>query len=131
MTPVIKAVVERLSGDPAPGGTVGSNLKVHAVTFNMNTHLPTLVQTAALLGLERTGHNHFHPSCDVYAVGTQESGGLKPWRDLISRCLGGHYVRLASESLMAISLLIYVRRSLANECSEVSTSTIATGLSNR
>ena len=129
VTPVIKAVVKRLSGEPSPLTAIGSSLKVHAVTFNMNTHLPTLMQTAALLGLEaRSGHAYFHPSCDVYAVGTQESGGLKPWRKLISRCLGGHYVRLASESLMAISLLLYVRRSLANECSEVSTSTIATGV---
>ncbi|KAK9838926.1 hypothetical protein WJX74_006037 [Apatococcus lobatus] len=127
----MKAAVKRVSGDSAPDIPIGSSLKVHAVTFNMNTRLPSLMQTAALLGLEaRAGHSHFHPSCDVYAVGSQESGGLKPWRKLISRCLGGHFVRLASESLMAISLLIYVRRSLANECSEVSTSNIATGIGN-
>lgn len=124
----IKAAVKRLSGDSAPDVPVGSSLKVHAVTFNMNTRLPTLMQTAALLGLEaRPGHSHFHPSCDVYAVGSQESGGLKPWRKLISRCLGGHFVRLASESLMAISLMVYVRRSLANECLDISTTNIATG----
>ena len=46
----------------------------------------------------------------------------------MAKALGPKYIKLASESLMAISILVYVRLKLQEHLSNVSTSSVATGV---
>ena len=52
---------------------------------------------------------------------------LQEWDKLVAKSLGAKYVKLASESLMAISILVYVRVKLQDHLSAVATSYVATG----
>ena len=52
---------------------------------------------------------------------------LQEWDRLVAKSLGAKYVKRASESLMAISILVYVRVKLQDHLSAVATSYVATG----
>ena len=52
---------------------------------------------------------------------------LQEWDRLVAKALGVKYVKLASESLMAICILVYVRVKLQEHLSAVATSYVATG----
>ncbi len=52
---------------------------------------------------------------------------LQEWDKLVAKALGPKYTKLASESLMAISILVYVRLKLQDHLSGVATSYVATG----
>ena len=52
---------------------------------------------------------------------------MQEWDKLVAKALGPKYVKLASESLMAISILVYVRLKLHEHLTAVATSYVATG----
>jgi hypothetical protein len=53
-----------------------------------------------------------------YVIGTQESCPLSDWERLVSAALGPSYVRIATESLMAISLLVYAQKQVGESVCE-------------
>ncbi|KAL0022454.1 hypothetical protein WJX79_002592 [Trebouxia sp. C0005] len=59
-----------------------------------------------------------------------ESGSSQEWNKLVAKALGGKYVKLASESLWQIRVLVYVRAKLREHITAVATSSVATGIGN-
>jgi len=51
---------------------------------------------------------------------------LQEWNKLVAKVLGAKYVKLASESLWQIRLLVYVRAKLREHVTAVATSSVAT-----
>ena len=52
---------------------------------------------------------------------------LQEWNKLVAKALGPKYVKLASESLWQIRVLLYVRAKLRDHITGVATSSVATG----
>jgi hypothetical protein len=52
---------------------------------------------------------------------------LQEWNKLVAKVLGAKYVKLASESLWQIRVLVYVRAKLREHVTAVATSSVATG----
>ncbi|KAL0022453.1 hypothetical protein WJX79_002592 [Trebouxia sp. C0005] len=102
-------------------------LRVRAVTFNMARRMPTDLPEE-LLG--RAGCPEGLDKYDIVVVGTQESGSSQEWNKLVAKALGGKYVKLASESLWQIRVLVYVRAKLREHITAVATSSVATGIGN-
>lgn len=110
-----------------PCSSAPASLRIRVVTFNMNFKQAGTVPEA-LLG--RSGCPPGMAKYDLVIVGTQESGPAKDLLALLSKALGHKYVQLASETLMAISINIFVRRKLRDHFSDVRTSSVATGIGN-
>jgi hypothetical protein len=80
------------------------------------------------------------PQYDMYAIGTQEAcrsiemSLLLPskakWEAKLREALGGEYVCVASHTLAAIHLALFVRRGLLPSISHVRTAHVATGIGN-
>ncbi|KAL0055091.1 hypothetical protein WJX82_006902 [Trebouxia sp. C0006] len=102
-------------------------LRVRAVTFNMAKKMPTDLPEE-LLG--RAGCPEGLDKYDIVVIGTQESGSSQEWNKLVAKALGAKYVKLASESLWQIRVLVYVRAKLREHITAVATSSVATGIGN-
>lgn len=101
---------------------VQAMLSVCLITFNMNSKVPPSIPASMLQHDVLEGRD-----CDMYLIGTQESGSLRDFERLLQQRLGFNYVRLAADNLMAIGIMLFVKQSLRQRCSEVRRSSVATG----
>ncbi len=139
-----------------PCSSAPASLRIRVVTFNMNFKQAGTVPEALLgrsgcppgmakydlvvVGTQESGPAKVtSPACRQLAARCsagcststlQLSPSACPpqdWLALLSKALGHKYVQLASETLMAISINIFVRRKLRDHFSDVRTSSVATG----
>ena len=106
-----------------------NKLKVCCLTWNMHGLMPTQELITALLG----PHKHF----DIYAIGSEEClrsifkslfySDKTTWETNLKTYFGPDYYLIASETLCAIHLVIFIRSSLIKDVSKVKTNTVKTG----
>ena len=109
-----------------------NKLKVCCLTWNMHGLMPTQELITALLG----PHKHF----DIYAIGSEEClrsifkslfySDKTTWETNLKTYFGPDYYLIASETLCAIHLVIFIRSSLIKDVSKVKTNTVKTGAKN-
>jgi hypothetical protein len=98
----------------------GANLLVHCLTWNMNAKEAPKDLSALF------PPNRFH----VYAAATQECentiakslifSSKERWEESVTQAVGARYARLASHTLQATHLVVFVHRALLNVISEFS-----------
>lgn len=98
------------------------NLSIHAVTFNMASKTPQTIPQTLLKGQ--------NANVDIYVIGTQESGPIAEWEQLLLTALSPDFVKLSSSSLMAMHLVIFIRSTLVSRISHIRISNVATGVGN-
>ena len=109
-----------------------NKLKVCCLTWNMHGLMPTQELITALLG----PHKHF----DIYAIGSEEClrsifkslfySDKSEWESKLKNYFGNNYVLIASETLCAIHLVIFIRSTLIKDVSKVKVNTVKTGAKN-
>jgi len=107
-------------------------LKICCLTWNMHGLVPTDEQVQKLLN----GHLDF----DIYAIGSEEClrsifkslfySNKSEWERKLQNYFGENYVLMASETLCAIHLVIFIRTNLINNVSKVKTNYVKTGANN-
>ena len=109
-----------------------NKLKVCCLTWNMHGLLPTQDQIKSLLDP--------HKNFDLYAIGSEEClrsifkslfySDKSAWETSLKTYFGQEYFLIASETLCAIHLVIFIRSSLIKDISKVKTNTVKTGAKN-
>ena len=107
-------------------------IKICCLTWNMHGLVPTDEQVQKLL------NRHLH--YDIYAIGSEEClrsifkslfySDKSEWERKLQNYFGGDYVLIASETLCAIHLVIFIRTNLINNVSKVKTYYVKTGAKN-
>ena len=107
-------------------------LKLCCLTWNMHGLIPNDEQVQNLLNL--------HKNYDIYAIGSEEClrsifksfffSDKSEWETKLKRYFGNNYVLIASETLCAIHLVIFIRSTLIKDVSKVKVNTVKTGAKN-
>ena len=81
-----------------------------------------------------------HKNCDIYAIGSEEClrsifkslfySDKSEWESKLKKYFGDDYVLIASETLCAIHLVIFIRSTLIKDVSKVKVNTVKTGAKN-
>jgi hypothetical protein len=106
-------------------------LKVYGVTWNMHGKPPP-ADLSILVPADKY---------DIVAVGTEEcertiaksflKQSKSSWESSLCTCLGDGYVMLASHALVAIHIVVFIRKELRPFCQSIQTAHVATGIANR
>ena len=112
--------------------TKSNKLKICCITWNMHGLLPTHHQIKLLLDP--------HKNYDIYAIGSEEClrsifkslfySDKTTWENSLRAYFGNNYALIASETLCAIHLVIFIRSSLIKNISKVQANTVKTGAKN-
>ena len=107
-------------------------LKICCLTWNMHGLVPNEEQIQKLLDP--------HKNCDIYAIGSEEClrsifkslfySDKSEWESKLKNYFGNNYVLIASETLCAIHLVIFIRSTLIKDVSKVKVNTVKTGAKN-
>ena len=107
-------------------------LKLCCLTWNMHGLIPNDEQVQNLLNP--------HKNYDIYAIGSEEClrsifksfffSDKSEWETKLKRYFGNNYVLIASETLCAIHLVIFIRSTLIKDVSKVKVNTVKTGAKN-
>lgn len=107
-------------------------IKICCLTWNMHGLMPNQEQVNQLL----TPHKNF----DIYALGSEEClrsifkslfiSDKSEWESRLQNYFGKDYVLIASETLCAIHLVIFVRSTLLRYISKVKVNSVKTGAKN-
>ena len=112
--------------------TKSNKLKICCITWNMHGLIPTQDQIKSLLDP--------HKNFDIYAIGSEEClrsifkslfySDKSIWETSLKTYFGKEYDLIASETLCAIHLVIFIRSSLIKNISKVKTNSVKTGAKN-
>ena len=112
--------------------TKSNKLKICCITWNMHGLLPTQHQIKCLLDP--------HKNYDIYAIGSEEClrsiwkslfySDKSMWETSLKNYFGNDYALIASETLCAIHLVIFIRSSLIKNISKVQANKVKTGAKN-
>ena len=107
-------------------------LKICCLTWNMHGLLPSQEQVNQLLNP--------HKNYDIYAIGSEEClrsifkslfySDKSEWENCLQNYFGKDYAIIASETLCAIHLVIFLRTTLIKNISKVKVNTVKTGAKN-
>jgi len=107
-------------------------LKICCLTWNMHGLLPNQQEVQKLLNP--------HKNYDIYAIGSEEClrsifkslfySDKSEWETRLQNYFGNNYVLIASETLCAIHLIIFIRSTLIKDVSKVKVNTVKTGAKN-
>ena len=107
-------------------------LKICCLTWNMHGLVPNEEQIQKLLDP--------HKNYDIYAIGSEEClrsifkslfySDKSEWESKLKNYFGNNYVLIASETLCAIHLVIFIRSTLIKDVSKVKVNTVKTGAKN-
>ena len=107
-------------------------LKLCCLTWNMHGLIPNDEQVQNLLNP--------HKNYDIYAIGSEEClrsifksfffSDKSEWETKLKRYFGTNYVLIASETLCAIHLVIFIRTSLIKDVTMVKCNSVKTGAKN-
>lgn len=106
-------------------------LSIRAVTWNLCARAPPSVEET---GANLLPKNKYH----IYVIGTEEcersiaQSALNPskkmWEKYLSEVLGENYMPIKAHTLQAIHIMVFVHKSIAHLCSEVTSGAVATGV---
>ncbi len=112
--------------------TKSNKLKICCITWNMHGLNPNQNEINSLLGP--------HKDFDIYAIGSEEClrsifkslfySDKSTWETSLRNYFGNGYALIASETLCAIHLVIFVRASLIKNISKVQINKVKTGAKN-
>ena len=101
--------------------TKSNKLKLCCITWNMHGLNPNQNEIQSLLDP--------HKNCDIYAIGSEEClrsifkslfySDKSAWESSLRNYFGSNYALIASETLCAIHLVIFIRTSLIKNISKV------------
>ena len=107
-------------------------LKICCLTWNMHGLVPNEEQIKNLLDP--------HKNFDIYAIGSEEClrsifkslfySDKSEWETKLKKYFGNNYDLIASETLCAIHLVIFIRSTLIKDVSKVKVNTVKTGAKN-
>ena len=111
---------------------IEGKLKICCLTWNMHGLIPTEEEVEKLLNP--------HLNYDIYAIGSEEClrsifkslfySDKSEWELKLQKYFGNNYVLMASETLCAIHLVIFIRSSLIKDVSKVKVNYVKTGAKN-
>ena len=109
-----------------------NKLKLCCITWNMHGLSPSQNEIKSLL--------EPHKNCDIYAIGSEEClrsifksffySDKSEWETGLRNYFGPNYALMASETLCAIHLVIFIRTSLIKNISRVRCNRVKTGAKN-
>ena len=109
-----------------------NKLKLCCITWNMHGLNPSPREIKSLL--------EPHKNCDIYAIGSEEClrsifkslfySDKSAWETSLRNYFGNNYALIASETLCAIHLVIFIRTSLIKNVSKVRVNKVKTGAKN-
>ena len=112
--------------------TKSNKLKLCCITWNMHGLNPNQNEIQSLLDP--------HKNCDIYAIGSEEClrsifkslfySDKSAWESSLRNYFGSNYALIASETLCAIHLVIFIRTSLIKNLSKVRANKVKTGAKN-
>ena len=112
--------------------TKSNKLKLCCITWNMHGLNPSQSEIQSLL--------EPHKNCDIYAIGSEEClrsifknlfySDKSEWEAGLRNYFGANYALIASETLCAIHLVIFIRTSLIKNISKVRGNKVKTGAKN-
>ena len=104
------------------------------LTYNMHGQTPSNEQVKDLLNI------HKDKKCDIYAIGTQEClrsifkslfySNKSIWEEQLKNFFGNEYEHLQSITLAAVHLIIFVKKSIKNNITQIKYNTVKTGANN-
>ena len=105
------------------------SLRVHVVTWNMNSRLPSDGIPPSLLMVSKFDDEI--PERCVYAVGVQEGVQVSLWSDLILEELGDPFMLVGEGNIGGIHLAIFVTDDLVKEYEfDITSDIVSCGLGN-
>ncbi|KAJ3321129.1 hypothetical protein HDV06_004582 [Boothiomyces sp. JEL0866] len=106
-------------------------LCIYVLTFNMNGRLPTdniNLLFGDLCNFKRFSNSH------LVVIGTQECEKMysskQQWEQIIDSFLEKEYVKLQSETLIQLHLVVYVKKPFISYVGQIQTGKLATGIGN-